>query len=374
MNIRFLMFFLSFCFLFDPAQVAGCTSVIITGKHTPDGRPLLLKHRDAAGELERLVNFRGEKYNITAIIAGSDSLGLVCGTNSARLSIVNTATFNLGSRKIAGISPSRVMYEALSGCQTIEEFETLLTTLQAKDSLVPANFGLIDYVGGAAYYEVAYDKWTKFDVNDPEVAPDGYMVYTNFSKTGDTRNRRGYVRFLTADNILQEAIREKKTKFTPMWLINHISRSLRNDYAGIDLTKDYTLSVNGLFPDMDFIPNRYTKSVTIFQGSRNCDEETTMWMVPGNPLFTPVFVYTAKKGVPLNLYTDIARESKCLLNRFYINSYDKEKYYLKYIELYHEGGVGLTQEIRREEESLLVMDGYIDFVLDRYKEIIKDYQ
>lgn len=41
-------------------ESGACTSAIITGKLTPDGRPLLWKHRDTSEDNNRIEYFKGK--------------------------------------------------------------------------------------------------------------------------------------------------------------------------------------------------------------------------------------------------------------------------------------------------------------------------
>ena len=49
-------------------DVYCCTSAIISGKVTPDGRPLMWKHRDTGEENNRVDYIKGPKYNFIALI------------------------------------------------------------------------------------------------------------------------------------------------------------------------------------------------------------------------------------------------------------------------------------------------------------------
>ena len=53
-------------------DVFACTSAIFTGKATPDGRPLLWKHRDTGEPNNRIQYFKGEKYTFYALINSPD--------------------------------------------------------------------------------------------------------------------------------------------------------------------------------------------------------------------------------------------------------------------------------------------------------------
>lgn len=348
----------------------ACTSIIVSGKLTKDGRPLLLKHRDAGGDAGVIVNLSGAKYEMLALVPrANDKRNVLCGTNSAQLSIVNTATYNLGKRKINGVSPTKIMYEALGKCSSLQEFEILLDDYQKKDSLVPANFGLIDMNGGAAYYEVSYKRWVKYDVNDSNTAPLGYLVYANFSFSGDSSNKRGYVRYMTAYNIINEAI-QSGIQIEPRWIVDNISRSLRNDYMGIDWSNTISQIPNASFPDQDLIPNRYSSSSIVFQGpTPNKDECTIAWIVLGNPLVSPVIPVSIQSKIPVEVFTDIKELSNTVKGKVYINEYDNDKYYIRYDYLFNRTNTGVMQRIRLLEEELLLRNSPLQgarFIIDRY--------
>ena len=85
------------------------------------------------------------------------------------------------------------MRKALRVCKTVQDFEHFLDTLP-RPMHVEANFGVIDAYGGAAYYETNNERYYKKDANDPNLAPEGYLIYTNFSFVGRTDEGKGYVR------------------------------------------------------------------------------------------------------------------------------------------------------------------------------------
>ena len=189
-------------------DVFACTSAIFTGKATPDGRPLLWKHRDTGEPNNRIQYFKGEKYTFYALINSPDFFRNEAwsGTNEVRFSIMNTASYNLKDDDVPSKMMDKegeVMFKALATCKTLKDFEKMLDKYK-RPLGVEANFGVIDAEGGAAYYEVNNDSWTKIDVNDPKIAPQGYLVYTNHSNTGRLNDGMGYVRYTNADKIVKE--------------------------------------------------------------------------------------------------------------------------------------------------------------------------
>ena len=281
----------------------ACTSAIFTGKSTPDGRPLLWKHRDT-GELNNRIEFfpagNGRKYSFLGLVNSPVQDGEVwTGTNEVGFSIMNTASYNLQS-EAADIEDQEgaVMYQALGSCKNLKDFEKLLDKMK-KPRGVEANFGVIDAEGGAAYYEVNNTTWTKIDVNDPKIAPEGFLVYTNHSYTGRKDEGMGYVRYNTANEILHKAWIQG-VDFTPQWIFNNLSRSYYNSLLGIDLNKNPELAPDGWFVDQDFIPRRSTSASIVVKGVKPNEnpELTVMWTILGYPpcsIAIPLFVAAGEK-------------------------------------------------------------------------------
>ena len=276
----------------------ACTSAIFTGKSTPDGRPLLWKHRDT-GELNNRIEFfpagNGRKYGFLGLVNSPVQDGEVwTGTNEVGFSIMNTASYNLQSEAADFEDQEGVlMYQALGSCKTLKDFEKLLDKMK-KPRGVEANFGVIDAEGGAAYYEVNNTEWRKIDVNDPKIAPEGFLVYTNHSYTGRKDEGMGYVRYNTANEITHRAwIRGEQ--FTPQWIFNNLSRSYYNSLLDIDLNRNPELAPDGWFVDQDFIPRRSTSASIVVKGVKPGENPnlTVMWTILGYPpvgVATPLFV------------------------------------------------------------------------------------
>ena len=276
----------------------ACTSAIFTGKATPDGRPLLWKHRDT-GELNNRIEFfpagNGIKYSFLGLVNSPVQGGEVwTGTNEVGFSIMNTASYNLQS-EAADFEDQEgvVMYQALGSCKTLKEFEKLLDKMK-KPRGVEANFGVIDAEGGAAYYEVNNTEWRKIDVNDPKIAPEGFLIYTNHSYTGRKDEGMGYVRYNTANELTHKAWIQG-VEFTPQWIFNNLSRSYYNSLLGIDLNRNPELAPDGWFVDQDFIPRRSTSASIVVKGVKPSEDPslTVMWTILGYPpcgIAVPMFV------------------------------------------------------------------------------------
>ena len=146
-------------------QSAGlaCTSAVISGRATADGRPILWKHRDSDFEHNKLRYFQGPRFAFLGIV-NSDTLQdeVWMGSNAAGFSIINTAAYNInvGVRCPREDEEGIFMRQALGACATLSDFEQLLRDTEGKRG-VDANFGVIDASGGAAYYEVGCAGWVK---------------------------------------------------------------------------------------------------------------------------------------------------------------------------------------------------------------------
>lgn len=269
------------------ADIFACTSAIFTGKITADGRPLLWKHRDTGEENNKVEYVKGEKYSFIAILNSPDDLEEAwAGTNEVGFSIMNTASYNLNYEK-ADVQDREgiVMYKALATCKTLKDFEKLLDNIKAPKGL-ESNFGVIDAEGGAAYYEVSNNSWTKVDVNDPKIAPQGYLVYANHSNTGKINDGMGYIRYTNADKIVKQHL-SRNGEFTPQWVMQGLSRSYYHSVLGIDLIKDKEVveKCGGWFIDQDFIPRRSSTCSIVVQGIKPGENplNSVMWTILGYP-------------------------------------------------------------------------------------------
>jgi hypothetical protein len=171
----------------------------------------------------------------------------------------------------------------------VADFENLLKVLP-KPLGVEANFGVIDANGGAAYFETGNFSYVKYDVNDPDVAPDGYLIRTNYSCSGIEDKGAGYIRYNTAKDLFENRI--NKEKFDYSFLLNDVTRCLRHSLTKTDLTKDLpeNSSDTKFVWFQDYIPRSLSAAAIIFQGIKRGEDPglTTMWSVVGFPLTSVV--------------------------------------------------------------------------------------
>jgi len=277
-----------------------CTSAIINAKASESGRPLLWKHRDTGALENKIVHMKGEKYAFTGVFNVSDSLNLEMwmGTNETGFSIMNTASYNI----TAGMEWDQekdqegiFMKKALGLCATVEEFEAFLKS-QSGLWGIETNIGVIDARGGAAFFETGYYDYVKYDVNDPAVAPSGYLIRTNFSFAGEPHDGQGYIRFTETSDLFQKEM--LKGKLSVDFLLKKATRNMHHglmkrdiweDYLPRDFIDEYMVSLQ------DYVVRYWSASVLVVEGIKEGEDRsaTTLWTILGFPLatlVTPVWV------------------------------------------------------------------------------------
>lgn len=347
----------------------ACTSAVISGKVTPDGRPLLWKNRDTDFPQNSVKYFSGGRYPFIAIVNSVEDnpTDVWIGTNSMGFSLMNTQSYNLVEVKPdeeRGEANGRVMRRALEVCATVEDFRHFLDTI-AKPSLIEANFGVIDAKGGAALFEVDYYKYVMYDANNPQDAPCGYIARTNFSFSGKVNEGAGYVRFMQEDKLLLPA--SATGQITPQWIFNELSRSFANPMMGIDLKSgDFNRpKTRGWFVDQDFIARSSTASSVVVQGVKPGEnpELTTMWTILGYPptgVAMPVWLKGADKALPKLMARDSVKKVSPLGNWSVILADDVYSYkqgmgsnrYMNWEKLYNAEKNGYMQLLAPVEEEV----------------------
>jgi len=351
-----------FCFVvFLPTLLFPCTTAIISGKATPDGRPLLWKHRDSGFEQNVIRYFNDQPFSYMGLVNAVDTLGqeIWAGVNDQGFTIMNSASYNLKTKEDTTRFKDRegvLMKLALRVCASVTDFENLLDTLP-KPLGVESNFGVIDAKGGAAYYETNNFGYTKLDVNDPRIAPNGYLIHTNFSFTGRLNQGMGYIRFQMAEKLFNDALAQNN--LTDSFILQKASRCLQHGLTGQDLTRENSDFV--IF--RDFIPRRSSVSVILVKGVKSGEspDHTLMWTILGFPLTSvsfPLWVANmrdlpqilkpgAKQTAPL------CEASLQLKQQCFPIQRGSGKNYLHLKELWNNSGQGILQNILAFEKTIL---------------------
>jgi hypothetical protein len=276
------------------SSVLACTSAVIAGKATHDGRPLLWKQRDTGTLENKLVYHTDGRYAFLGVHNLDDTLNAetFMGSNAAGLAVINTQSYNLEYPEYKGKMDEEgmLMKQALATCATLADFEALLVATAGKRG-VETNFGVIDASGGAAYYEIDPFGFKKFDANDPTIAPHGYLLRTNFSFSGKPGKGQGYIRYETETDLFNWAFLGEG--LTVDFIVNEATTCLRQSLTGVDLQRGLmpeSAEVSCMTPLSDFIPRYSTAGSMVIQGVARGEDPalTTLWTVLGFPLTTPV--------------------------------------------------------------------------------------
>ena len=267
----------------------ACTSVIVSGRVTKDGRPMIFKHRDSRSVHNMMIVVQGRRYRYLGLVNAEDTkpVDVWGGHNEAGFGIINTAAYNLNGNGGDTDGDGILIRKALGLCATLEDFERLMDTVK-KPRDVNSNFAVLDAKGGCAYYETGNYKYVKFDVNDPAVAPDGYLMRTNFGTTGNHKLDQGVERYQAITEFMAEACKEGHLEHD--YLITHISRYLKHGVTQLDMydmmpeTETDTCYVSF----HDYIARYSTASVVLVQGVRPDESplNTISWTIMGWPLTT----------------------------------------------------------------------------------------
>ncbi len=368
-KIKAVILFGSITLLSLTQQAFACTTAIISGNYTVDGRPLLIKQRDTGKLDNKLMYFSDGKYNYIGLVNAVDTLGkeIWAGANSKGFAIMNSASYNLKINDTTSAKDKEgvIMKRALQSCASLADFEALLRKLR-KPLGAEANFGVIDANGGAAYYETDNFTFKKFDATDPEVAPLGYLIRTNFSFAGDSARGLGLIRYQTAEELFRRAATEGNMSLG--FLLRDVSRSLKQTLTKRNLNEIMPTDSNDtrMVPFRDFIPRYSTAAAMVVQGVKNGEAAalTTIWTVLGFPLTSvaiPVWV-SGKGQLPKLLTADSTGKAPLcemalkLKEKLFPLRRGSYKSYLDLSKLINRGKSGILQklmplEIRIEKKS-----------------------
>ena len=164
--------------LLGPVRAEECTTAVVSGSATPDGRPLLWKNRDTGEANNKLVYIADGPLAAVALVNVGSSSSVWMGVNAAGLAIENSNSEDLEGT--SGGGNGSFMRQALLNCATVADFEALLVQTNATGRTTQANYGVIDASGGAAMFEVGNHTYQRYDAAD---APLGFIVRTNFAFT-----------------------------------------------------------------------------------------------------------------------------------------------------------------------------------------------
>lgn len=279
----------------------ACTSAIVSGRLTANGRPLLWKNRDTNDQNNRVERIKAHDglYEFVGLFDARDTRDTAAwmGFNEKGFAIMNTASYNLNDDDVPEKDMDKegvVMRYALERCVTVDDFENLLKTLP-KPLGVEANFGVIDAQGNGAYFETGNYKYVKYDLKDETT---GIITRTNYSYSGVKDKGYGYIRERNEKHLLKRHI--ERRDITPAVFTEEISRTFYHDV----LKRNYNDGKQTFVVDQDFIPRGISTASTVIEGVLPGEDPslTTMWIALGYPPCADIhMVNTGEGGVPQEL-------------------------------------------------------------------------
>ncbi|MEQ8849595.1 BPL-N domain-containing protein [Botrimarina sp.] len=288
-----------------PTHSHACTTAVVSGRATPDGRPLLWKNRDTrSSQHNEVVLLDGERFGAIVVVNAGERRSVWMGVNEAGFCIENSLSRDLKvDEEVSGPNNGGFMRMALGRCATVDDFRRLLDETNQSGRTTLANYGVIDAHGGAVLFETGPNSYAAFDANDPDQAPDGIVVRANFATTA-----RGLPARPTPDALAEVYSGERYCRAAALLaecksdgvsvdeLLRRLARDL-SDQSG----RPYPGAVNGpdgslpdRIPTASTISRLTTVSAVVFHGVRPGEDPrlTTMWTMLGDPSFTiatPVF-------------------------------------------------------------------------------------
>ena len=218
--------------------------------------------------------------------------------NEAGFCIENSLSKDLSTiGKKSGPANGRFMKQALQTCKTVADFKKLLDKTNETGRRTLSNFGVIDAQGGAALFETGPNSYTMFDANDPDTAPHGYIVRSNFATTArdfpanPTPEQLGEI--YSAERYSQACSRldlQKTKGITVDYLIRNLTRDLSRKTG-----TPWPGTVNGskqklpaIIKTNNTISRTTTVSAAVFQGVKPGEDPSlaTMWTILGDPSFS----------------------------------------------------------------------------------------
>jgi len=292
-------------------EISECTTALASGYATPDGRPLLWKNRDVGNSNQEYHYVDDGRIPFIGLTYGNiRSFEYYAGVNAVGFAIENSNSYNLGQRARrngwgGGADDGEIQALALATCRTVDDFQILLDSLDnAEGRTRNSNYGTFDAFGGAAMFETGGFQYFRHDAVD---APDGFLVRSNYSYSGNGLENRGNSwgpnRHDRAFKLFSDAVNGNflTYEFIIQWVIRNLNAVDMDGYE-LPFRNYYENQPFGWIPNGRTVCRGTTASVFVAQGVREGEtpDKTIIWALTGNPygvITTPLWVRAG--SVPL---------------------------------------------------------------------------
>lgn len=344
----------------------ACTTAVIAAKNSASGKSMIWKLRDTDNLKNAMRYFDDGTYSYLGLVNSNDTLGehVWGGSNSTGFAIMNSASFNVNENDTTELKDQEGIFMklALQTCASLEEFEELLDSYP-KPSGQASHYGVIDANGGAAFYEVNNWTWTKFDANDEAIAPNGYVIRTNFSETGTPDVGFGFIRRETTEKVFAKALENNKLDYRTV--LQRFSRCTYHPVFDVNYRVKFEKGENEspFISSDDLITRHGSSSTIVVEGVKPGENPalTTIWTQVGFPhttLSLPMWVEGGEdfpailaldkelENSPLN---EVALEWK---GKCYPMTRSDGYHYMKFDELINQDNTGIVQRIELVEKEI----------------------
>jgi hypothetical protein len=285
----------------------GCTTALISGRVTMDGRPLLWKNRDVHGWDQEFVYDDSGPYAFVGMTYAGVTDQNWGGVNEVGFAIGNANAWNLPDRVPGDDDDGIIIKLALQTCVTVEDFEHIMDSTNSGRTR-PAIYEVMDASGGLALFEAADYYYARVDVSDSTEVPEGYAVRANFSYNGSGSNHVGQNRHDRAIELIEDAI--DSNALSEKYVIRYVARDLVTpdvDPYPLPWMGNQGNMETGYIEIHDAICRDITTSLFVVQGVLPGEDPllSTMWVMAGEPshnIALPLWVHSGR--VPQELDGD----------------------------------------------------------------------
>ena len=354
-----LSVFVATTLAYTGGELQECSTVVVSGLATPDGRPLLWKNRDTDQLSNRAIFVTDRPYSYLALVDAEDSSGMMvwAGLNSAGFAIANSVAYNLPRRSgeyadLEGI----IMAAALRTCATIDDFETFVKCRLGPTLGSQANFCVIDAHGGSSIIETHNHGYKRIDAQE---FPEKYIINTNYSRSGTPDQGAGYLRFDRETELFKAA---PGKKITHEYILQFVARDLghsllvnppRGEWKNFSPETPRWVHANHTINRVS------TASAVVIQGVENGSDpgKAIMWLILGEPVCSiAVPLWVSAGSPPASLWqgehASISREALRLKDILRPLKGRERKEYLDLTRLDNSAGTGWLPTFLESERTI----------------------
>jgi len=296
-----LFFSLSITLLFclNALDLAACTTGLAGSEATSNSHVLLWKNRDSGFINNELAFFRNGDFSYMGIINTNDTSQIWAGVNNYGFAIMNAESRDMAvpGEGTGYDDEGYLMKAALQQCKNVANFEEMLRSSNTEGRKVTSNFGVIDALGNAVFFETGNHEYVRFDTKTSKETP--YLIRANFAYEARSSEGYGYVRHNRARELFNKAYRDHNLDH--QYIISTVSKDIELPDSLIDKTNP------GQRKTQDTV-NRYRSvSAAVFDSydAGGLPALTTFWCSLGEPVASISIPLWVRSGqVPIALDSD----------------------------------------------------------------------